>query len=694
MNKLLISLLIIFCLSAVWPQSQDVTFAVGFSPAGSGTQNILEVAPAESVFVLQINNFQSTISMVDQYLMGISPMPMAVSMLIQDQLGGLLNNPQLNGINMDGAFGIFVVPPPGRTDPNASPFIGVLVPVTDYNLFISSSPNCEQPDAEGVSLITTQTLPPMVVKQAAGFALVTIDEDYDALVTTANAIASGRSTSLAGILAPADSQEAAAPVWAYIDVQQAVKIGEGPLSALPIGSSMPMPGSTMPDSTSLMPGSTEPMGPGTGMDLAAMAQDIPIQSVTISLTPKPDVLTMTARITAIPGTDAAQTFVRDSADLRQVFDAIGAKQPSQAGPELSAITALLPTAQQADVVGTFNLMNVFGLAAAFSPIPLPELDVEAKSSIAYAVTADAGKMAVDIALPKEHLTEIVAALKTMEQPVAIDDPTAISLTLDDTLPVTEIGPGTFGSTFGEITPAAPVGQQGDGSVRVAGVRLVRYSDLELGVLPLGHGDGYTLALIAQLPAPAVKVAGGEVQRAVTDTGRSLLPERLWDRKIKFARLSRDNTTAVFDVELILPDQGASGLEELSGILQYLTASGTRDVDLGVLKFEVGAKSPQLGAGISSIEADPYRKNATVMGLDVDLPPEAVKSVEFLSENGAKLDISQRGYISVGGATTLKFSIRDQLPPTGRIVLSIYEDFQKNELPFKITGISLAGQPLR
>jgi len=610
----------------------------------------------------------------------------------------LLGNPELNGINMDGAFGIFVVPSPGRTDPNASPFVGVLVPVTDYNLFISSSPNCGQPDADGVSQITAQQAPPMVVKQAGAFALVTIDEDYDALVTTANSIASGRSTSLAMTLAPADSQEAAAPVWVYIDVQQAVKIGGGALSALPIGPSALMPEPTepaMPGSTSLMPGSTGPMGPGANMDLAAMAQDIPIQSVTISLTPKPDVLTMTARITAVPGTEAAQTFVRGSADLRQLFDKIGAKEPSQAGPELSAITALLPTAQQADYVGTFNLMNVFGLAAAFSPIPLPELDVEAKSSIAYAVTADAGKMAVDIALPKEHLTEIVAALKMMEQPVAVEEmPTTISLTPEDTLPVPEIGPGSFDSTFSEITPAAPVGQQGDGSVRVAGVRLVRYSDLELGVLPLGHVDGYTLALIAQLPAPAVKVAGGEVQRAVTDTGRSLLPERQWDRKIKFARLSRDNTTAVFDVELILPDQGVSGLEELSGILQYLTAGGTRDVDLGVLSFEVGAKSRQLGAGISSIEADPYRNNATVMGLDVDLPPEAVRSVEFFSEDGAKLNISQRGHISVGDATTLKFSIIDQLPQTGRIVLSIYEDLQKNELPFKITGISLAGQPIR
>lgn len=211
---------------------------------------------------------------------------------------------------------------------------------------------------------------------------------------------------------------------------------------------------------------------------------------------------------------------------------------------------------------------------------------------------------------------------------------------------------------------------------------------------MGQGDGYTLALIAELPAPAVKVSGGRVDKAVTNTGTNLLPESQWDRRIKFARLSKDSMTAVFDVELLLPDPGAIGLAELSGTLEYMTAGGIRDVDLGAMAFEAGAKGSDLGAKISSIEADPYRNNATVVGLTVDLPPEAVESVEVFAENGTKLAVRRRGHLSIGGATTLKLSVDGELPPKAVIVLHIFEALEKSELSFRIVGISLAGQPIR
>ena len=247
--------------------------------------------------------------------------------------------------------------------------------------------------------------------------------------------------------------------------------------------------------------------------------------------------------------------------------------------------------------------------------------------------------------------------------------------------------------FGEVTPTASVRVTGEMNVKVGGVRLVRYSDFERGIMPLGQTDGYTLSLIGELPAPAIKVSGGRIEKATTDTGKSLLPKNQWGRKIKFPRLAKDKKTVVFDVELLLPDKDVEGLEELSGTLEYLTADASRAVDLGIMDFKVGAKGKGLGTVIRSIGKDPWQKSATVLSLRLSLRPEVLESAEFFAQDGTKLDVSKRGYESIAGTTTLKFSIKGKLPPKGRIVLNLFEGLKKNEIPFEITEISLTGQSL-
>jgi len=717
-------LLILLACPPVWAGYRDVALNAQLYPTYSDRPrpgqawagaNLLEMVPAESIFCLRINNFEYTVNMVDQFLAGISPVPLGLP-AVRMQFAAVLGDPQLSGVNMNGTFGVFALPLPGANpaDPQSSVFVAVLVPVTDYNMFIGGKPNVGTPDGQGVSRITAQGIPPMVAKQLGAFALVTTAEDYDVLMTVANSILSGRLMSLANTIGPAETQ-AAEPVWAYINARQAATLF-GPLLAEKTGAAMTMPGGMAPGGLDqpgfgleMEPDAQDQPGPMTGMPglgISALTEDMQVQSVILGLNPSANILTITARVSAIPGTELAQTLVRGSAQLQQLFDNVGAKEPRQMGPEFSAVSAILPNAVQADYVGTYDLMNVFALAPAFSPIqlPLPDANVPSKSSIAYAVKVDAGKIALDVALPKEHLTEIMAGIASMKEPMVIGDETAmvgdsplgmdLQVEPEITLPDLGADAGLFGGEFGDMTTTAPQRRQEDSNVRVAGARLVRYSDFDLGVLPLGQGDGYTLALIADLPAPAVKVSGGRVDKAVTNTGTNLLPESQWDRRIKFARLSKDSMTAVFDVELLLPDPGAIGLAELSGTLEYMTAGGIRDVDLGAMAFEAGAKGSDLGAKISSVEADPYRNNATVVGLTVDLPPEAVESVEVFAENGTKLAVRRRGHLSIGGATTLKLSVDGELPPKAVIVLHIFEGLEKSELDFRIVGISLIGQPIR
>lgn len=682
----------------------------------AGAADVLGVVPAQSIACLRIRNFEYTINQIDQFLVGISPVPMMLSMGLRAQLAGVLGNPQLAGIDMNGTFGFFAVPLPGSADPNAPPFVGVLVPVSDYSVFVGSNPNVGKPDAQGVSRIAAQVPGPMVAKQAGAFALITMAQGYDALLATADMIASGRSVPLSTSVEPADAQSAA-PVWAYVNAQEAMKV-RSPIVSAQIGQAGAMPGGMPPAG----PGTAAPMPmmPGVmNFDLTGLIRDS--QSVTVGLTPTQTMLTAAVRISTIPGTKWAQMSVRGSAELGEQFDGVGAKPPGLMGPQMSMVSAMLPQAAQADVVGTFDLMQLIGLAAASSPVPLPvpDMNVPSRSRMAYAVTADAGRMAVDIAVPKEHIIEIVAGLKTAkpqgqmietvppttteEEPVVDDEISKITRSPfgpksqaapQIRLPAVEPGGNPFGDTAGSGGIGAAAKHVPDENVRVAGVRLVRYADLELGVLPLGYADGYTLSLIAGLPAPAVKVSGGRVEKALTNTGANLLPARDWDRKIRFARLSKDRRTAVFDVELLLPDEGAAALEELAGTIEYLTASGVKNVDLGVMTLEVGAKASELGANISSIEIDPYRNNAAVVGLALDVTPEQIESLELYGADGAKLQVNQRGRMSVGGATTIKFSVDGPMPQKAKIVLNVFEGLQKNELAFRIMGISLAGLPIR
>ena len=247
-------------------------------------------------------------------------------------------------------------------------------------------------------------------------------------------------------------------------------------------------------------------------------------------------------------------------------------------------------------------------------------------------------------------------------------------------------------TVSEITPAHEPQEEETGmKVVVGGVRLVMVSDFGRGIMPLGRNSGYTLSLIAELPEPVIKISGGRVEKALTDSGKDLLPKEQWDRKIKYPMLAGDNKTAVFDVDLLLPDETARGLEEVSGVLEYLTAGGSKEADLGVIALEVGAKGAACGAVISSIEADPWQNNATMLGIRVDLPPEAIESVAFSTDSGTKLDITLRSSASLGGGSMLKFSVKGQVPKSARVVLNVFEELKKNEIPFRIRNVSLTGQ---
>jgi hypothetical protein len=73
--------------------------------------------------------------------------------------------------------------------------------------------------------------------------------------------------------------------------------------------------------------------------------------------------------------------------------------------------ALLPDAKTTDVVMTLNYLRILGaFLPAMSPVPMPQPNFQTKNDLAIDAIVDKGKAAVQVALPKEHLTEIVQAV--------------------------------------------------------------------------------------------------------------------------------------------------------------------------------------------------------------------------------------------------------------------------------------------
>jgi hypothetical protein len=227
------------------------------------------------------------------------------------------------------------------------------------------------------------------------------------------------------------------------------------------------------------------------------------------------------------------------------------------------------------------------------------------------------------------------------------------------------------------------------------VRLVRYSDQARGIRPFNYDAGYTLSIVVEPAKAGLNVTEGRIEKAVTDTGQDILPEKDWDRKIHWTRLSKDKKAVIFEVNLAKPDENAKGIAELSGVLEYLESTGTREIDLGVMDFKDGAVSKVEGFSIKSIESQEWAQEKTRMWLKVDLPRGAVKSTKFFDENGTELKVTSGGTSSsMGRLKRMGFDIEGEFPARGRIVIEVLDGLSKHELPFKLTDISLLGVPIK
>ena len=282
------------------------------SSAKPTSDSLLKMIPAESLFCIRVNHLEYTLSQIDQFLAGVSPM--GISMLARMQLAKVLGSPQLNGVNMNGSFAVFGAIPPGeptQTNPISKVFIGGLISVTDYRQLISDNPNCGQPDEKGISEITGNGTPIMLVTQVGDYALISRANDYDKLLVMAKLMSAFKASGLASTLDDTEAKLAMTePIWVYGNVQQASKT----FGAVLFGKIEEFK-TTMKSIEPIRPGAPPMMNIENIMNMYVSVFETLMketQYLSIAINPKPNVLNITKTISAVPETDMANMFVADT----------------------------------------------------------------------------------------------------------------------------------------------------------------------------------------------------------------------------------------------------------------------------------------------------------------------------------------------------------------------------------------------
>ncbi|MHC4535502.1 MAG: hypothetical protein ACYS6K_16245 [Planctomycetota bacterium] len=283
---------------------------------------LLKILPAESLFCIRVNHFEYTLNQIDQYLTGVSPMPMGLSILVRMQLANVLGSPELNGLNMNGSlavFGVILLGEQTSSNPASNIFIGVFVPVTNYRQFISGNPNCSRPDNNGISKITSNGSPILLTTKIGTYALISWPNDYDKLLRMAKVISGTRRRKLSSSIDFAEAKLAILePVWAYGNIQQASSTF-GSLLLGKIEEIKKIIKNTGPESPGAPPKNMQKFTQNIMNMYVDILQKLMKEAryFSIAINPKPNVLNITKTISAVPGTDMANMLVSDTSANRK-----------------------------------------------------------------------------------------------------------------------------------------------------------------------------------------------------------------------------------------------------------------------------------------------------------------------------------------------------------------------------------------
>ncbi len=102
--------------------------------------------------------------------------------------------------------------------------------------------------------------------------------------------------------------------------------------------------------------------------------------------------------------------------IKKLIDEVTTPGSKEICSEIKSATALLAGSENADMLMTFNLLRVFKAIPDMTgimqmPIPMPAMDFETTSNFVIAANTGESKLTVDVAIPKQHLMEIMQAVQ-------------------------------------------------------------------------------------------------------------------------------------------------------------------------------------------------------------------------------------------------------------------------------------------
>jgi len=179
---------------------------------------IFDSVPASSLFVVRIHNMEYTLGSVDQFLTGLSPMPIAVSMMGRMQIANALGDANMTGIDFRSDFVIFGIADQGAKSKNPKLIIAGILPVADYDKLLAENKSASKPDANGISTIGPKKY--FITKAVGDYALFAPCQSYADTLSLSKAIKDSSLASKIKSRLPDDTSS----IWAWADIKNVMNI--------------------------------------------------------------------------------------------------------------------------------------------------------------------------------------------------------------------------------------------------------------------------------------------------------------------------------------------------------------------------------------------------------------------------------------------------------------------------------------
>ncbi|MBZ0256835.1 hypothetical protein K8I31_12285, partial [bacterium] len=203
----------------------------------------------------------------------------------------------------------------------------------------------------------------------------------------------------------------------------------------------------------------------------------------------------------------------------------------------------------------------------------------------------------------------------------------------------------------------------------------------------------SFGLRGTLPGSIESFEKGLLEKAETLNGENLLSSDDYQNRIQQIRMSRDKTSAAFDVNLLAPSPEAKGLKEVSGYLQYFIPGPTKILTLEKKEFKEGQEWEKQGVKMLSIGKAKYDASKSEMQLEIKIDPKTFKEVKILDPQGHTVPTRVSGRSWSNNSVNVMLQSDVALPHSGSIIFELYAEYMLGKVPFKIENIDFMGKPL-